>query len=97
MSPAARNAERRRDINHLTKGDAMENEDPTMDEQTLQDNLMSVLDELPEGTLQDQDGNEFNVHRTTSFQADGVLTSNRGFTLRMMDGSEFQISIVRSK
>ena len=32
----------------------------------------------------------------TSFQEDGVLTMNEGVTVRMDDGTEFQVTIVRS-
>ena len=35
--------------------------------------------------------------RTSSDEEKGVLTTNEGFIVRMMDGAEFQITVVRSR
>ena len=32
-----------------------------------------------------------------SFEDEGVLTRDKGFVIRMVDGSQFQITIVKSK
>ncbi|MCD7785751.1 MAG: hypothetical protein LUH18_09330 [Oscillospiraceae bacterium] len=37
------------------------------------------------------------VENAVSFQEDGVLSYNRGVVIRMADGTEFQITIVRSR
>lgn len=38
-----------------------------------------------------------NIVETVDFKDAGMMCGNPGFTLRMDDGSEFQIQIVRSK
>jgi hypothetical protein len=35
--------------------------------------------------------------RLTSFKEGMVMTSNAGFTVRLQDGSEFQITVVKSR
>ncbi|MDP9411164.1 MAG: hypothetical protein M3P70_11810 [Actinomycetota bacterium] len=40
---------------------------------------------------------EVAVERVVTFADDGVLTDNRGLVLRLSDGSEFQLTIVRSR
>jgi hypothetical protein len=37
------------------------------------------------------------IERVTSFEDGGVLTMNAGLTLRLADGTEFQVTIVRSR
>jgi hypothetical protein len=32
-----------------------------------------------------------------SFAADGVMTNNAGFTIRLEDGSEYQVTVVQSR
>lgn len=43
-----------------------------------------------------QDEDDFPLRRTATFEEGGVLTMNRGLTIYMEDGSEFQLTIVRS-
>lgn len=40
---------------------------------------------------------ETGVDHAVSFAEAGVLTQNAGFVLRLGDGSEFQVTIVRSR
>lgn len=40
---------------------------------------------------------EVMVRDVQSFEAAGVLTNNKGLVIRMEDGSEYQIQIVKSK
>ncbi len=40
---------------------------------------------------------ELAVERVVTFADAGVLTDNRGLVLRLSDGSEFQLTIVRSR
>jgi len=59
-----------------------------MNEHEMEDLLANLLqneDEAPE------------VRRVTTFEEAGILTYNRGLVVRTEDGSEFQITIVRSK
>ena len=37
------------------------------------------------------------IKRTSSYEEKGALTTNEGFIVRMMDGAEFQITVVQSK
>lgn len=37
------------------------------------------------------------VDQVVSFNAAGILTNNKGLVVTMQDGSEFQITIVKSK
>ena len=37
------------------------------------------------------------IHSTETFEEAGVLTMNKGLVLRMKDGSEYQVTIVRSR
>jgi len=63
----------------------------------------SQLKELLEALSGDQDvqdilGDEmFADARVESFEEAGVMTTNKGLVVRMGDGSEFQLTIVRSR
>ncbi|MBI5725043.1 MAG: hypothetical protein HZA50_13865 [Planctomycetes bacterium] len=37
------------------------------------------------------------IHRISTFEEVGMLTTNKGLVLTMDDGTEFQITIVKSK
>jgi len=37
------------------------------------------------------------IKNIRTFQSVGLMTSNKGLVVRMDDGSEFQLSVVRSK
>ncbi|HOD84562.1 MAG TPA: hypothetical protein PKG77_24350 [Phycisphaerae bacterium] len=59
-----------------------------MNEHEMEDMLANLLqneDEAPE------------VRRVETFEEAGILTYNRGLVVRTEDGSEFQLTIVRSK
>ena len=56
-------------------------------------------EEMFEAMLRDLlevDGSEY-VRRADTFRSVGMLTRNRGIVVRMKDGSEMQITIVRSR
>lgn len=40
---------------------------------------------------------DFGIHRIVSFEEDGVMTLNQGLVIRMNDGQEFQVEIIRSR
>jgi len=51
------------------------------------------IEELLIERLSEQD----DAHSITTFEDAGVMTRNKGVVLRMEDGSEFQVTIVRSR
>jgi hypothetical protein len=66
-----------------------------MDEKEMQETLMRLIGD--EALADYFDGGDVDVRSVESFETEGVLTNNAGFVLRLMDGSEFQITILRSK
>jgi hypothetical protein len=73
-----------------------------MTEQEMEQRLGELMDEL--GYLDSEERARFGMEtawledaQARSFEAAGVFTMNRGIALRLHDGSEFQITIVRSK
>lgn len=56
------------------------------------------LEQLLRETLE-CDGGELGekLSGSSTFEEGGVLTTNRGLTLRFEDGSEFQLTLVRSR
>lgn len=75
-----------------------------MDTKMLEAALAALLDgnveTLDEGLLEnggDFDGDELpSLTGCRTYQDAGVLTSDAGLVLRMSDGSEFQLTLVRS-
>ncbi len=73
-----------------------------MDEHELQDALKTLLrdialmneDEAGDANVPDD---LVNLRRVRTFDEDGVLTQNAGLTVTTADGSEFQLTIVRSR
>ena len=73
-----------------------------MNETELQDALKSLLREI---ALMDEDhasdlgvpDDLVNLRRVRTYQDDGVLTQNAGLVITTADGSEFQLTIVRSR
>jgi len=73
-----------------------------MDEHELQDALRSFLEEASfmddddraDAGLPDELGG---IEDVRTFHEDGVLTTDAGLVLKMADGSEFQLTIVRSR
>lgn len=57
-----------------------------MNENELQDALKDLItDEMDD------------VARVSSFEDQGIMTNNAGLVIRMADGSEFQLTIVKSR
>ena len=75
-----------------------------MDEHELQDALKTLLEEL--AFMDDEDRADAgldsasdlaDVKRVRTFDEEGVLTTDAGLVITAKDGSEFQITIVRSR
>jgi len=83
----------------------------TLSEQGLQTVLLAVLmgeadptEALPADATtdtdepnEDDDQSEVWIDSAATFADGGVLTLNKGLVVRLSDGSEFQLSIVRSR
>jgi len=65
-------------------------------EQSLAAALSQVMDGIDDEMV-DEDGNGVRVTDVETFEEAGLLTRAHGLVLRMGDGSEFQITIVRSR
>ncbi len=59
-----------------------------------QDMLEVIMDALFHDN--EECGTETQVKKINTFEECGVLTTNTGFVAKMKDGSEFQITIVKS-
>ena len=59
--------------------------------------IETALLELEYQTGEDGDPIIEQLKSAASFEDHGIMTRNRGVVFRMKDGSEFQITIVRSK
>jgi hypothetical protein len=68
-----------------------------MDEKEMQDALIGLLEDETMSDYFTSGESEVDVRDIESFKDAGVLTNNAGIVLRLMDGSEFQITIVRSR
>ena len=73
-----------------------------MDENELQDALKTLLEEIAFMDEEDREnaglGDDLaDVTRVRTFDEEGVLTNNAGLTITTADGSEFQLTIVRSR
>ena len=69
-------------------------------EREMSDALQVLLDGVSEGLLDDagvEEIEELSRCEVRDFVRDGMLTSNQGFTIKMADGSEFQVTVVRSR
>ena len=71
-----------------------------MDEHELQDALKGLLDDV--AFMDDEERAEAGISdelalRVSTFADEGVLTADAGLVVTAKDGSEFQITIVRSK
>ena len=63
-----------------------------MEAQEFAETLEDLLDDLPEDAILCDEGK-----RTGSFEQKGVLTKDAGLIVTMKDGTEFQITVVRSR
>jgi hypothetical protein len=61
----------------------------------VQDALLALLDGFAEDEVAELVTDQLRSVR--SFAEDGVMTNNAGVVLTLTDGSEFQITIVRSR
>ncbi len=59
--------------------------------------IEAALLELEYQTGEDGDPIIEQLDSAASFEARGIMTHNRGVVFRMKDGSEFQITVVKSK
>ncbi len=66
-----------------------------MNEGKFQDALRETL-EFQEIGKPDEDGNAVEIDQVRTFEDSGVLTDNKGLTISLTNGSEFQVTIVRS-
>lgn len=64
-----------------------------MDANTFADTLAFFMEEI-EGESFDTD---FEVADVRSFESAGLLTTNDGIVVKMSDGSEFQLTVVKSR
>ena len=65
-----------------------------MNEGKFQDALRELIDFQDIGEP-DENGDAIGIGGITTFEERGVLTNNKGLTVSLSDGSEFQITIVR--
>ncbi len=68
-----------------------------MTEQRFQDCLYILLESVGDNSdaVEDWDGDP--IEEVRSFEDEGMLTNNKGLVVQLEDGSEFQLTIVRSK
>ena len=66
-----------------------------MNEGKFQDALRELIEYQDIGEP-DVNGNAVAIDGITTFEERGVLTNNKGLTVSLTNGSEFQITIVRS-
>lgn len=76
-----------------------------MTEQRFQDCLYILLQSISVNNFADEDGDTLwpiltaadNISHVSSFADEGMLTNNKGVVVKLKDGSEFQLTIVKSK
>lgn len=76
-----------------------------MTEQRFQDYLYMLLQAIADTAPTDEDGELLwpalkesdDIQDVRSFADDQVLTSNKGLTVRLADGTEYQLTIVKSR
>ena len=73
-----------------------------MDEHELQDALKTLLEEV--SFMEDEDREDAglgedlaDVECVRTFEEEGVLTSDAGLVITMADGSQYQLTLVRSR
>ena len=59
--------------------------------------LQEILANLPFEETEDGEGLLPGVEHGMTFEDAGIMTRNKGVVLRFEDGTEFQVTIVRSK
>jgi hypothetical protein len=76
-----------------------------MTEQRFQDCLYVLLQSISANDYTDEDGDTLwpvlketdNISGVRSFSDEGMLTNNKGLVIKLEDGSEFQVTIVKRK
>ena len=80
-----------------------------MNEQRFQDCLYILLESISDNDFTDEDGDTLwpiveylegfsnNISQVRSFNDEGMLTNNKGLVVKLEDGSEFQLTIVKRK
>ena len=63
-----------------------------MNEEEFEQLLAGLLEEASV----EEDGSASDL-RVQTFEENGVLTTNRGVVVRLTDGSEFQVTVLRSR
>ena len=71
----------------------------TTTDHKLQDAIKMLLDDLVDHGFEDFDPPEIleNIADVQTYEEAGVLTTNAGVVIRMADGTEWQVNIVRSR
>jgi hypothetical protein len=85
--------------------DPMTNDETTRDVRMTEEDLETTLHDLFDMFNGDEPGFEFmnddevtvTVNDVQTFRQAGVLTNNKGLVLLMSDGTEFQLTLVRSR
>jgi hypothetical protein len=65
---------------------------PTHTEETMEQFVFEQIERV----IFDADGDESPVRDVSTFEAKGIMTYNKGVVVSMADGTEFQVTIVRS-
>jgi hypothetical protein len=68
-----------------------------MSEDDVVEHLRFLLDQSADARKEDGWPEEMLGNHTASFEEVGVMTDNAGLVLRLEDGSEFQVTVVRSR
>ena len=76
-----------------------------MNEQRFQDCLYTLLQSISDNNFADEDGDTLwpiltgsdNISEVRSFNDEGMLTNNKGLVVKLENGSEFQLTIVKSR
>lgn len=71
-----------------------------MDEKTIADQIAKVIHLMANyDDYEDAPIPEFvdGVRNVASFEQDGVMTRNAGFSIKMKDGKVFQVTVARSR
>jgi hypothetical protein len=76
-----------------------------MTEQRFQDCLYMLLESISDNDFTDEDGDTLwpiltgsdNISEVRSFNDEGMLTNNKGLVVKLENGSEFQLTIVKRK
>jgi hypothetical protein len=68
-----------------------------MSEREIVEHLRFLLDQSADARKEDGWPEEMLNNVTVPFHEAGVMTDNAGLVLRLEDGSEFQVTVVRSR